>query len=123
MKTHVVINNVDFTPYVIDGSYKVESADTYESWIDGNYKEHRIIISSKVSGSFQIACGGSLTLSNFLAALSAATSNGVLTIRLYVPNKNETKNLQCYCEVENEGHILTAGGNWIDKLTIKIKER
>lgn len=123
MKTHIVVNDTDLTPYVVNGSYNIRASDTYESWQDGNKKEHRIIVTSKVSGSFQIACGGELTLSDFLTAWNGAVNNGVLRIGLYVINTDTFEALECYYEIEPEDHILTAGGKWIDVLSITIKER
>lgn len=123
MKTHIVVNNTDLTPYIVDGSYDVNASDTYESWQDGNFKEHRVIVASKVSGSFQIACGGGLTLSAFLGIWDGAVDNGVLTIGLYVPNKDTFGVYECYFEMENKDHILTAGGRWVDVFNIKIQER
>lgn len=123
MKTHIVVNDTDLTPYVVNGSYNIRASDTYESWQDGNKKEHRIIVTSKVSGSFQIACGGELTLSDFLTAWNGAVNNGVLRIGLYVTNTDAFEALECYYEIEPEEHILTAGGKWIDVLSITIKER
>lgn len=123
MKTHIVVNDTDLTPYVVDGSYNIKSSDTYESWQDGNKKEHRIIITSKVNGSFQIACGGDLTLSEFLEVWNSAVNNGILRIGLYVTNTNTFEAIECYFEIDPEDHILTAGGKWIDVLSIKIEER
>ena len=123
MRTHVVVNNTDLTPYVVNGSYDIGASDTYESWQDGNYKEHRIIVTSKVSGSFDIAFGGELPLSDFLDTWNAAVDNGVLTIGLYVPNKGAFDTYECYFEMKNTDHILTAGGKWVDVFSIKITER
>lgn len=126
MRTHVIINNTDMTPYIVDGSYKIRTEDEYESWKDGNKIEHRIITSSKVTGSFDIACSNranSITLANFLAALDAATNNGVLTMGIYVPTTNSLEAINCYYEKENTEHILSGDGSFIDVLTITIKER
>lgn len=123
MKRHIVVNDMDLTPYVVNGSYKINASDRYESWEDGNLIEHRIIVGSKVNGSFKIACGGELSLADFMANWSAAVDNGVLTIGLYVLNIDSFEALECYFEIENDSHILTAGGKWIDVLDIKIKER
>lgn len=123
MKRHIVVNDMDLTPYVVNGSYKINASDRYESWEDGNLIEHRIIVGSKVSGSFKIACGGELSLADFMANWSAAVDNGVLTIGLYVLNIDSFEALECYFEIENDSHILTAGGKLIDVLDIKIKER
>ncbi len=124
MRTHVVINNTDMTPYVVDGSYKIRTEDAYESWNDGNMVEHRVVVSTKVTGSFDIGCSEqSITLSDLLDAISAATDNKVLTIGLYVPTLNQFKALHVYYELENTEHIRRADGSFIDVITITIKER
>ena len=123
MKNHIVVNDTNLTPYVVDGSYDIKSSDIYESWNDGNMREHRVIVTSKVSGSFEIACGGELSLSDFLEAWNNSVTNGVVRIGLYVPNTDTFEALDCYFEIEPKSHILTAGGKWIDVLSITVKER
>lgn len=49
-----IIKNKDFGNHIIGGSYKIDKVESYESWIDGNYKEHRIKTSEKVKGSFDM---------------------------------------------------------------------
>ena len=50
MQRHLLINGVDYTPYIVDGSYAIDSEDVYESWDDGNRVEHRIVVTQKVVG-------------------------------------------------------------------------
>lgn len=126
MRTHLVVNNTDLTAHIVSGSYDVNSEDQYESWKDGNYREHRIIVTSKVSGSFDIACSnrtGSITLAEFLDLWNGAVDNGVVTIGLYVPNKDKFEALEAYFDIETKDHILSGDGNFIDVLKITIKER
>lgn len=123
MKRHIVVNNMDLTPYIVSGSYKINADDRYESWEDGNLIEHRIIVGSKVSGSFEIGCGGELSLDDFMSNWSAAVNNGVLTIGIYITNRDVFDTIECYFEIDSKSHIPTAGGKWIDVLSIKIKER
>ena len=54
MKTHLVINGVDYTPHIVDDSYDINSNDVYESWEDGNKVEHRIPVTKKKSLSFHL---------------------------------------------------------------------
>ncbi len=126
MKTHVVVNNMDLTPYIVSGSYDVYSEDTYESWNDGNMVEHRIVVTDKVMGSFEIGCSDKrdgITLSDFLTNWNAATDNKVVTIGLYIPNKDKFEAFNCYYSIRPKEHILTGNGDFIDVLTIEIKER
>lgn len=124
MRTHLVINNTDYTDYIVGDSYEVNSEDIYESWKDGNMREHRIIIAKKVNGSLQIACSEeTLRLSDFLAAVDAATNNGVLTMGLYVPNTDSFEALECYYHIESSQHIKSIGGKLYDVLTLNLTER
>lgn len=126
MQTHVVVNYTDITPYIVDGSYDVNYSDASESWQDGNMVEHRIIVSEKVSGSFQVVCSnrsGFITLEDFLALWNGAVNLGVVTLGCWVLNKGTFEAIECYFEIKNADHILSADGDFIDVLKITIKER
>ena len=126
MRNHLTVSSTDLTKYIVAGSYKVNTKDAYESWEDGNMLEHRIIVTRKVEGSFEIGCSdtlGGISLADFLALWDAATDNGVATIGVYVPNLNEFKAINCYYSISSKEHILSAGGEFIDVLTVTIKER
>lgn len=126
MLTHLVVNNTNLTPYIVDGTYSINSADTYESWKDGNMVEHRVIITHKISGSFEIACSNranGITLSDFLDLWNGIVDNGVAQIGVWVPNKGSFEAIDCYYEITNKEHILSGDGEFIDVLTVNVKER
>lgn len=126
MRNHLTVSNTDLTPFIIDGTYKVDVNDVYKSWEDGNMLEHRVIVTSKVEGSFEIGCSdtlGGISLSDFLELWNSAVDNGVVTLGAYVPSLNQFKALSCYYSIDNKEHILSAHGEFIDVFTIKIKER
>lgn len=122
----VVVNNTDITNYIVEGSYKMDSSDTYESWKDGNMREHRIIVSQKISGKFQVVCSNrsnSITLANFLTLWNGAVNNGVVTLGVYVLNTNSFEAIEAYYEIENVKHDRAGDGSFIDVLEITITER
>ena len=126
MRTHLVIHGVDYTPYIVHGSYNINTDDVYESWEDGNMVEHRIIVTSKVKGTIQIVCSDMprcKSASDFLADVKAATDNGVLTVGVYVPNLGAMKAINCYYSVQTSSHIKSIGGQFTDVFTLQIKER
>lgn len=126
MNNHIVLDGTNLTPYIVDGSYNISSEDVYESWKDGNMMEHRVIITSKVSGSCNICCSNrsnSITLSNFLSHYANATTNGVTTIGVYVQNLGVFKAINAYVKIEPKEHNLAADGSFIDVFTLKIQER
>lgn len=126
MRNHLTVSNTNLTPYIVDGSYDIQTENKYESWNDANMVEHRVIIATKVFGSFQIVCSNranSITLADFLTLWEDAVDNGVVMIGLYVPSRDSFEALNCYYEIKSSDHILSADGNFIDVLTIEIKER
>lgn len=120
----VVVGNTNITNHIIRDSYKINAYDQYESWIDGNGLEHRLIVRTKVSGSFEIVCcDETITLSDFLALWNSAVNNGVVTIGMTILNTNVFDALNAYYEITNKEHIKKGDGRIIDILSIKIQER
>lgn len=122
----VVVNNTDITNYIVEGSYKMDSSDTYESWKDGNMREHRIIVSQKIKGEFQVVCSNranSITLADFLALWDSAVVNGIVTIGVYVLDTDTFEAIEAYYEMENVKHDRAGDGSFIDVLEITITER
>ena len=126
MQRHLILNGVDYTPYIVEGSYKIDSDDIYESWIDGNMLEHRLVVTSKVSGSVQLLCselGRWPKVSELLADINAATNNHVLTCGVYVPSRGAVEAINCYFNLVSSSHIKSLGGKFTDVFTLEIKER
>lgn len=126
MKIHFTVANTDLTKYIVDGTYKINPKDSYESWEDGNMLEHRVIVTQKIEGSFEIGCSnrsGGITLAHFLELWNSAVDNGVVTLGLYVPALDQFKALNCYYTITSKDHILSGDGNFIDVMTVSIKER
>ena len=124
MRSHLIVSGTDLTAYIVDGSYKMDTKDAYESWEDGNMLTHRVVVTSKVEGSFDIGCAEStITLADFLAKWQAAVVNKVATIGVYVPSLDKFRVVSCYFSITSKEHIVTASGKLIDVLTIKIEER
>lgn len=126
----VVVNNsgvtTDITNYIVEGTYKMDSDDAYESWEDGWKVEHRIITGSKVTGSFQIVCSNrsnSITLNDFLTIWNGAVNDGVITLGVYVNNKGAVEAIEAYFTMDNVKHDRAGDGSFIDVFEIKIKER
>lgn len=120
----VVVNGQDITNHIVSGSYKINAYDQYESWTDGNGIEHRIIVRTKVSGSFDIVCSSkTIPLSDFLDLWNGAVNLGAVTIGMTVLNTDKFEALEAYYEITNKDHIKKGDGQIIDVLTIKIQER
>lgn len=125
MQGIVVIGQTDISNYIIEGTYSMDSEDAYESWKDGNFVEHRIIVSRKVKGKFNLALSGknNMTLAQFKAMLNAADNNGVLTMSVNLTNTGSNKAIEAYYSLKSKEHTLMAGGTFMDVVTMEIQER
>lgn len=124
MRAHLVINDADYSDYIVASSYDVNSEDVYESWKDANFTEHRVTVAEKVKGKFKILCDPfRFTVGAFLSAWNAAVTNNVITLELYVINKNILKEVNCYYNIKSAQHIKSIGGKLYDVLEVEISER
>ena len=125
LSREVVIGTTDITPYVIEGTYKMDAQDTFESWLDGNKVEHRIIVTSKVQGEFNVVLctQNSMPLDDFSDIFTNAESNGVINALVYVTNKGVKKAISAYYELTSKEHTLLADGSFLDVVTVGITER
>lgn len=119
-----IVNETDITEYINPKTYKMNAEKTYESWLDGNYKEHRIYTRSKVKGSFEIALYGqnNMHTQDFLELWNGAVNNEVVTIMLYVQNLDQNSAIQAYFEFDGTFHREMINGEYCDVLTVNIEE-
>lgn len=121
----VTINGTDITEYINPKTYKMNAEKSYESWLDGNYREHRIYTRTKVKGSFDVALYGqnNMLTQNFLDLWNGAVVNEIATMGVYVQNTNKFQMIEAYFELDGKFHREMINGNYCDVLTIKITER
>lgn len=126
MQSQVVVSSTDISRYIVDGTYNLNTEDQYESWKDGNLIEHRIIVSTKIRGSFQIVLSNKrrdMSLSDFMTLWNSAVSNGVATIGVRAANTGVFEAIECYYSMKNVSHDLSADGTFVDVIEIEISER
>lgn len=118
------VNGTDITKYIIKDTYKVNSEPVYESWLDGNFREHRIYTRNRVSGSFDVIFfdDDNGAYRNFLTLLAGATVNNLLTVGLFVLDTCKFEALQVYYNITAAQHAETTDGRMVNKMTIEIEE-
>lgn len=121
----VMVNNTDITEYINKKTYKMNAEKSYESWLDGNYREHRIYTRTKIEGSFEVALYGknNMLTQNFLDLWNGAVNNEIVTMGVFVQNTNKFEMIEAYFEFDGKAHREMINGNYCDILTIKIIER
>lgn len=118
------LNGTDITKYIIKDTYDVNTEPVFESWQDGNFKEHRVYIRDIVKGSFDVIFfdDDNGAFQNFLDLLASVTVNRVTTIGLYVLNTSKTELFQVYYTIKAAQHAETTDGRMVNKMTIDLKE-
>lgn len=120
-----IIGSTDISNLIVDGTYKMDLEDLFESWKDGNCVEHRIYISSKIRGSFNVALSNknNCTLSQFKTIIDNATTNHIVLGAFQCTNTGQLEAIEAYVDLTNKDHILTADGTFVDIVTVGITER
>lgn len=124
VETYAVIANTDISKYIIKDSYEINTEPVFESWTDGNFREHRIYIRDRVKGSFDVIFfdEDNGTYQDFLDLLDSATTNRVLTLGLFVVNESKFEVFEVYYSIEQSQHAETIDGRMVNKMTINIEE-
>ena len=119
------VNGVDITPYINSKSYEMNEESQFESWMDGNYVEHRIYTRPRVHGTFDVILFGlnDMDTEAFLTNWNAAVNNHVLTAQVFVQNTNIFKTVNAFFTFNGTFHREMINGNYCDKLTVEIQER
>lgn len=119
----LVINNIDFTKYVNESTYKINRESVYEEWTDANGRIHRTEYRTRISGGFDLCFVTKADYDDFLDAVRAASTNKLLTATLYVGgdvNDNVTTNL--YYEL-GSSRIAKINANYIfNRVSMELKE-
>lgn len=118
------ISSYDMTKYVVKSTYDINSEPEFESWRDGNFREHRIYVRDRIKGSFDVIFFGSnnTPYNNFITRLSNATSNRLSNITVYVGNEASLTQIQAYIHITAEQHAICDDGRVVNKMTLNIEE-
>lgn len=118
------VGNTNITKYIIKDTYEVNAEPVFQSWTDGNYREHRIYTRDRVKGSFDVIFfdEDNGAYQDFLDLLDSATTNRLLTMGLFVVNQSKFDGFQVYFTLSQAQHAETTDGRMVNKMTLSIEE-
>ena len=118
------IGETDITKYIIKDSYDINSEPVYQSWQDGNFREHRIYTRDRIEGDFEVIFfdEDNGAYEDFLELLAGSTSNHLTTMGLFVLNDSSFEALQAYVSITAKQHAETSDGRMVNKMMLKIEE-
>ena len=118
------VGETDYTRKIREGTYVVNSIEAYTEWTDANYRIHRSVVRSQLSGSFTMYFGNQADYQAFLAALEAHRSNGgYYTVGLFSNNTHQWKqNVDVFLSFTPARQQKIIGEAWFPELKVNIKE-
>lgn len=118
------IAGTDYTRKIREGTYAVNSYDSYTEWTDANYKIHRSIVRSQLSGSFTMYFGNQTDYQTFLNTIERAKIQpGLYRAGLYSNNKNlYYTNREIFIDFAPARQQKVIGEAWFPELKVTIKE-
>lgn len=124
MNTLVIVNGVDITPNI--KKYSIKPDEMFESWRDGNYREHRIYTRTRLKGSFEVwlcGVGDYLGTDDFIALWNGAVNNNVIILGLYDQVSNRMKTVEAFYDITPSSHKELRDDLYFDVLKIEVTER
>lgn len=118
------IGATNITKNIVKDTYEVNTEPVYESWQDGNFREHRIYVRDRIKGKFDVIFfdDDNGAYQDFLELLESATSNRLTTLGLYVENTSTFEALQAYIHITANQHAECDDGRMVNKMTLNIEE-
>lgn len=117
------MGDVDFTKCIRMGTYKVNSKDVYNEWVDGNYKTHRDIVRSKVKGTFSLYFTDASKEEEFFDILNSITGTGGQTpVSVYVNNHHEVRDVEVFIDIDPSNEKPYMGLNKYGGFELSLEE-
>ena len=115
---------VDMTGSMDQQNYGLNRSEVYQSWTDGNWKDHRDVVRTRVSGAVKLGFSSESDYTAFLTSFAAAAlADGTVKIKAYVNNVQTVCEFYAFTDMEGAGKWnLTSGRQW-QTLTIKVSEK
>lgn len=118
------IGTTDVTAYIDIQAYRMNRADVFSEWTDGNGVEHRQIYRTRIEGEFQVGFAKSTDFSAFMTLLSnQKTAGGYFPVSAYVGNTGTLETFSAFLEVENpEDRWDTKHSRQWQVSTVKVRQ-
>lgn len=125
MNTLVQISTTDITPYIDWKSYKMAKEPAYESWLDGNFVEHRVVVRERIKGSFRVwLCGmDDMDTDAFMSLVNGATTNHVTALTVFDGVANTTVQINAFLKITPGDHKEMMNGDYYDTFTVEVIEK
>lgn len=93
------IGATDLTPWEDIQNHDVNREDVYETWTDGNWADHRVVVRTRVTGKVSLGFDKAADFAAFQALLSSARdAEGYYPITVYCANTGTLETVNAYLD-------------------------
>ncbi len=115
---------MDLTPWLDIQNYKMNRADVFTTWTDGNHVDHRVVFRTRISGQLRLGFEKAEDYSGFIAVLaSQKTTDGYYPVTVYCSNTGTIETFDAFIDNEDEDKWDLVGGTQWQVQTLRISER
>ena len=117
-----VVNGVDLTTHIVAPTYIMNELNVYEEWTDANKVNHRDVIRTRVTGSFDVYIDNETDFNTFVNMIENKSGGDYITATVYINNKDttDTRNFFITCELPNI--VPMFGRQPIDPISVELEE-
>ena len=93
------IGATDLTPWEDVQNHDVNREDVYETWTDGSWVDHRVVVRTRVTGKVSLGFDKAADFAAFQALLSSARdAEGYYPITVYCANTGTSETVNAYLD-------------------------
>ena len=116
------VGDTDYTRKIRQNTYQVNTYDSYSEWTDANYRIHRSVVRSQLSGSFTMYFGTQAEFDTFIQSLPRH-NGGYVTVGLFSNNKLEWREgVDVFMDFAPARQQKIIGEAWYPELKVTVKE-
>lgn len=117
------LNGVDYSGNVMVGTYKVNSTDVFDTWMDANGVNHRQILRKRVSGSFTMQFRNISKYDEFVQHVEESkTVGGWIPCYLFVNNLNTSKSCKMFVDFLPDLDRQNGARNYVPAFEVNVEE-
>ena len=117
------IGTTDITKWIQESTYSMNAKSVYEEWEDGNLHRHQQSIRNRVQGSFELVFTTNSDLDDFITLLNSNTENNLLTITVWVDNKNASSEHLMFYEFDGTSNRQINSSYVYKRFKMTLSER
>lgn len=97
------IGGTDVTAYLDIQNYQMNREDVYDTWTDGNGRDHRVITRTRARGKTKAGFRSAAAFAAFCALLAnAKQTGGWYNVRAYISNTGATESFQAFIDAQED---------------------